>query len=172
MIEKEVKKDPIRQERLSEAYRHLFAHHGVTTQTAFAEAIKVQRTAMSAAMNGNAAYLTKNLFIKICAAFPNVFNIDYFLTGEGTLLTTEEDVKSGRIERNRVTEPTNGYRPQWAETLIDLLTQQVKMNEGLAHDLHNALTEIHALRDELRQHCRSVPNYPESVSNVSPVSEP
>jgi len=50
-------------------------------------------------MNGNEAYLTKNLFQKICAAYPGVFNLDYLLTGEGQLLTIEEEVKSEDIEK-------------------------------------------------------------------------
>ena len=37
-------------------------------------------------MNGKEAYLTQNLFQKICASFPGVFNLNYLLTGEGELL--------------------------------------------------------------------------------------
>jgi hypothetical protein len=44
------------------------------------------RQALSAAINGNESYLTTNLFQKICAAFPGVFNLDYLLTGQGELL--------------------------------------------------------------------------------------
>jgi hypothetical protein len=50
-------------------------------------------------MNGNEAYLTKNLFQKICAAYPGVFNLDYLLTGEGQLLTIEEEVKDEDIKK-------------------------------------------------------------------------
>ena len=83
-------KDEARQERLNQVYGHLFAHFGIKSQVQFAEALHVQRTALSAAMNGNKAYLTKNLFIKICAAWPGVFNLDYLLTGEGELLNNGE----------------------------------------------------------------------------------
>jgi hypothetical protein len=50
-------------------------------------------------MNGNEAYLTKNLFQKICAAYPGVFNLDYLLTGEGQLLTIEEEVNDEDIKK-------------------------------------------------------------------------
>jgi hypothetical protein len=96
---KEVQKDPIRAKRLDEVYKHLFAHFGITSQKHLAEVLKVQRTGLSSAFNGNVANLTDNLFKKICAAFPGVFNLDYLLTGKGDLLTVEENVKSTELEK-------------------------------------------------------------------------
>ena len=101
--------DKERSKRLNEVYRYLYANKGVVSQTLFASQIGVQRSALSAAMNGNKLYLTKNLFMKICAAFPGVFNLDYLLTGEGSLLVEEgsakvQDTDSGELEalKNRV----------------------------------------------------------------------
>ena len=51
----DVVKDMERANRLNEVYKHLFAYFNVKSQTDFAQAIKVQRTAMSAAMNGSKA---------------------------------------------------------------------------------------------------------------------
>ena len=82
-------KDEDRQERLNQVYRYLYAYRGIDSQIAFAKALRVQRSALSAAMNGNKAYLTNNLFTKICVAFPGVFNLDYLLTGKGSLLAGE-----------------------------------------------------------------------------------
>lgn len=87
-----------KQERLKEVYNHLRSYFGIHTQIGFAESIHITRPALSSAMNGNEAYLTKNLFQKICAAYPGVFNLDYLLTGEGQLLTIEEEVKSEDIK--------------------------------------------------------------------------
>ena len=75
-----------KQERLREVYEHLRQHFGVHTQIDFAKALGLTRPAVSAAMNGNVAYLTDNLFKRICAAYQGVFNLDYLLTGEGELL--------------------------------------------------------------------------------------
>ena len=72
---KEVQKDPIRAKRLDEVYKHLFAHFGITSQKHLAEVLKVQRTGLSSAFNGNVSNLPDNLFKKICAAFPGVFNL-------------------------------------------------------------------------------------------------
>lgn len=98
----DVLKDPERQKRLNEVYGHLFAHHGINSQGAFADALRMQRTALSAAMNGKKSYLTNNLFMKICAAFPGVFNLDYLLKGEGSLLTLEESVNLSSAPKQSV----------------------------------------------------------------------
>lgn len=84
---------PSKQERLKEVYEHLREYFGVHTQTDFAEKLRYSRNAISLALNGNEKYLTDKLFKNICEAFPNVFNLNYLLTGDGTLITTEEDVK-------------------------------------------------------------------------------
>ena len=96
---KEVQKDPIRAKRLDEVYKHLFAHFGITSQKQLAEVLKVQRTGLSSAFNGNVSNLTDNLFKKICAAFPGVFNLNYLLTGEGDLLTLEKEVHNEEYEK-------------------------------------------------------------------------
>lgn len=103
---KEVQKDPIRAKRLDEVYKHLFAHFGITSQKHLAEVLKVQRTGLSSAFNGNVANLTDNLFKKICAAFPGVFNLEYLLTGKGYLLTVEKNAKSTEIENANCQMPT------------------------------------------------------------------
>ncbi len=89
-----------KQQRLRQVYDHLRAHYGVHTQIDFAEAIHVTRPALSSAMNGNESYLTQNLFQKICAAYPGVFNLGYLLTGEGCLLTDQETVISEELAKN------------------------------------------------------------------------
>jgi len=93
-----------RQKRLNEVYEHLRRYFGIHTKTGFAEAIQYGRTSMSAAMNGDEKYLTDSLFKNICEAYPGVFDLDYLLTGEGQLLTIEEEVKDKDIE--------NLYKPQ------------------------------------------------------------
>ena len=101
--------DKERAKRLNEVYRYLYANKGINSQTKFASEIGVQRAALSAAMNGNKLYLTNNLFMKICSAFPDTFNLDYLLTGEGELLMGQgganvQDTDSGEISvlRSRV----------------------------------------------------------------------
>jgi hypothetical protein len=88
-----------RQKRLIEVYEHLRRYFGIHTKTGFAKALHYGRTSLSAAMNGDESYLTDNLFKNICETYPKTFNLDYLLTGKGSLLTVEEEVKSEEIER-------------------------------------------------------------------------
>ena len=75
-----------KQERLIEVYEYARAHCGVHTKSEMAIRLHITQPAFSYAINGNEAYLTKNLFQKVCAAFPGIFNLDYLLTGQGELL--------------------------------------------------------------------------------------
>jgi len=88
-----------RQKRLIEVYEHLRKYYGIHTKTGFAEALHYGRTSMSAAMNGDEKYLTDSLFKNICEAYKGVFDLNYLLTGEGDLLTLEEEVSSNEFEK-------------------------------------------------------------------------
>ena len=81
-----------RQKRLNEVYDHLHNYCGIHTKSEFADIIKYARAYVSSALNGNEKYLTDKLFINICEAFPQTFNIDYLLNGKGELLTIQEEV--------------------------------------------------------------------------------
>lgn len=74
-----------RQQRLNEVYEHLRHNGNVHTQEDFATLIGAKRPGISAALNGNELYLTDSLFKKICDSFPDTFNLQYLLTGEGQL---------------------------------------------------------------------------------------
>jgi len=91
-----------KQQRLYEVFTYLRNNGKVHTQLDFAEALRVTRPAVSAALNGKEAYLTTNLFQKICAAFPGVFNIDYLLNGEGKLILPDEQSPSQPQESQSV----------------------------------------------------------------------
>jgi len=88
-----------RQKRLIAVYEHLRKYYGIHTKTGFAEALHYGRTSMSAAMNGDEKYLTDKLFKTICEAYKGVFNLNYLLTGEGDLLTLEEEVSTNEFEK-------------------------------------------------------------------------
>ena len=159
---KEVQKDPIRAKRLDEVYKHLFAHFGITTQKHLAEVLKVQRTGLSSAFNGNVANLTDKLFKKICAAFPGVFNLDYLLTGKGDLLTVEEDVKSTELEKANRQIPTqpsvtgidsssimNAALAAQMQTIESLKSEKATLLEAHARELKTKDDLIQSLRDQI-----------------------
>ena len=126
-----------RMQRLNEAYKHLYAFHGIASKTALADKLKVQRTGLSAALNGSKANLTDNLFMKICAAFPGVFNLDYLLTGTGTLLAQKE-----KAEPTPVSPAT--------DNLLELHASLLRHVDDLRQELHQELLAIRQLKDELR----------------------
>lgn len=111
-----------RQKRLIEVYEHLRRYFGIHTKTEFAEALHYGRTSMSAAMNGVEKYLTDNLFKTICEAYQGVFNLDYLLTGNGQLLTIQEEVKSEQIVKESNPQQPSSY----IDKLIASLEKQVK----------------------------------------------
>ena len=119
-----------RQKRLNEVYEHLHNHFGVHTKGEFADIIKYARAYISSAINGNEKYLTDKLFMNICEAYPGVFNLDYLLTGNGQLLTIQEEVKSEKIEKESNPQQPSSY----ANKLIASLEKQVKDKDDQLKD--------------------------------------
>ena len=88
-----------RQKRLKEVYEHLRKFYGIHTQSDFANALRKSRNAITLALNGDEKYLTDKLFTTICEAYKGVFDLNYLLTGEGLLLTIEEEVHNEEHEK-------------------------------------------------------------------------
>lgn len=141
-----------RQKRLIEVYEYLRKHYNVHTKTGFAEAVKYGRTSMSSAMNGNDLYLTDGLFRSICLAYPNVFNLNYLLTGEGSLLQSNKEAVLGRYPAppGMVSEdaPSESL-PFWADTLIRIMSKQISENEALHSELRRSIAEVSDLKTQL-----------------------
>ena len=127
-----------RQKRLIEVYEHLRRYFGIHTKTGFAEALHYGRTSMSAAMHGDEKYLTDSLFKNICEKYKGVFNLDYLLTGKGSLLAETEEKQS---------EPTV---QQPAADLLELYAQRIRLVDDLRVTLQSELNEVTALKGELK----------------------
>lgn len=125
-----------RRKRLKEVYEYLRAHSGIHTQKDFAESIKYSRVYISAAMNGVDRYLTDKLFTNICEVFP-VFNINYLLSGTGTLINEEPEERP--VERQAEERPVS---------VLDLYAALIKDVETLRTQLS---TELEAIRKEREQ---------------------
>ena len=87
-----------RQKRLIQVYEYIRQNYGIHTQIDFAKAIKYSRVYISAALNGNENNLSDNLFENICETYPNTFNLDYLLTGNGSLLKEQVIHDDGLIK--------------------------------------------------------------------------
>ena len=128
-----------RQKRLKEVYEHLRKFYGIHTQSDFANALRKSRNAITLALNGDEKYLTDKLFKNICEAYKGVFNLNYLLTGEGSLLAnTEEKQVIPAVQ-------------QPAADLFELYAQRVRLVDDLRVSLKEELAEVRALRTELQQ---------------------
>ena len=130
----------VRKDRLNEVYEHLRNHFGIHTKTQFAAVLKITQPALSSAMNGNEAYLTDNLFKRICAAYQGVFNLDYLLTGEGELLNDKAVTQTEKAANPTLFEQ--------AANIIDLYAGLIKEIESLRTDLNAELAAARQEREE------------------------
>jgi hypothetical protein len=149
-------KDEDRQERLNQVYRYLYAYRGIDSQIAFAKALRVQRSALSAAMNGNKAYLTNNLFTKICVAFPGVFNLDYLLTGHGSLLVEQVIHDEDNIRITESIDPSSLVNAALAakDETIAVMREQIEAKDALIASLRQ---QIELLKQTTADHSKNAP---------------
>ena len=120
-----------RQKRLKEVYEHLRKFYGIHTQSDFANALRKSRNAITLALNGDEKYLTDKLFKNICEAYKGVFNLNYLLTGEGDLLTLEEEVSTNEFEKQMTQQ--NNLPPATDQTYL-----MSKMFETLLKPIESA----------------------------------
>lgn len=145
-----------RQKCLIEVYGFLRSVGIVHTKTDLANFAGIGRTSMSAALNGSEAYLTDNLFKKIHAKYPQ-FNLSYLLHGEGSLLNEEhnamhpyEEVLEHDTTPIVSEPPPTPLIPQWADSLISIMSSQIKENEALHRELRHSIDKINQLEHDLK----------------------
>ena len=144
-----------REKRLNEVYEHVHRYFNIHTKGEFADYIKYARAYISSAMNGNEKYLTDKLFDSICKAFPGVFDLDYLLTGKGSLLTIGEEVKNEDIEKMANPQPidqsslVNAAIAAKDETIAALRSQLADLRMQLV-DKQNVIDAKDQLIDSLK----------------------
>lgn len=117
-----------RQKRLHEVYEHLRKYQDIHTQTDLAESLGYSRVYISSAMNGNEKNLTDKLFRNICEVFPNMFNIDYLLNGNGSLLISGNEKEQDKS--------------------VNIIDVYAKLISDIADIKHELLMELDAVRSE------------------------
>ena len=144
-----------REKRLNEVYEHVHRYFNIHTKGEFADYIKYARAYISSAMNGNEKYLTDKLFDSICKAFPGVFDLDYLLTGKGSLLTIGEEVKNEDIKKMANPQPidqsslVNAAIAAKDETIAALRSQLADLRMQLV-DKQNVIDAKDQLIDSLK----------------------
>jgi transcriptional regulator with XRE-family HTH domain len=128
-------------------YEHLRKFYGIHTQSDFANALRKSRNAITLALNGDEKYLTNKLFKNICEAYKGVFNLDYLLTGEGDLLTHEEEVNSEEFEKQAASVKSSAPDSTTEQTYI-----MSKMLETLLKPIESAHAEtVAALNQQITE---------------------
>ena len=129
-----------REKRLNEVYEHVHRYFNIHTKGEFADYIKYARAYISSAMNGNEKYLTDKLFDSICKAFPGVFDLDYLLTGKGSLLVVEEEVRNEELDK--MVNPKQPEIPDFVQRLFDEAVRMSTRNELLERQCEKLIGEL------------------------------
>lgn len=153
-----------RQKRLNEVYEHLRKFYGIHTQSDFANALRKSRNAITLALNGDEKYLTDKLFKNICEAYKGVFDLNYLLTGKGSLLTIEKEVHNEDHERLYNPQPIDqsslinaalAAKDETIAALRDQLTAKdtvIQAKDELIANLRQQIStlhqQLHAAKDE------------------------
>ena len=135
-----------RQKRLIEVYEYARKSLAIHTQTDFAKAIGFSRPVVSSAINGNHQYLTDNLFQSICNRWSGVFNIDYLLTGDGTLLL---DTAIDQIAVSNLPDTRNQSREPIDQS--SLVNAVIAAKDETINSLHRELNAKNQLIEILQQ---------------------
>lgn len=141
-----------REQRLNEVYNYLHDHHGIHSKGDFADIIGYARAYVSSALNGNKKYLTDSLFQNVYKSFPGMFDLNYLLKGEGSLLTPEEEdaMEAAKVMSNQ---------SDINQTIKNILEMQKiavsaleRQNEELKQRYQKELEEKDARIAELKKH--------------------
>ena len=104
-------------------------------------------------MNGNAKNLTDKLFTNICEAYPGMFNLEYLLTGNGTLLTTEEEVSIDRLTApTPAPQQTTPGTPDLSSMVNAIIAANADTIAALKRELVAKEETIEVLRSEVTAH--------------------
>lgn len=128
------------QKRLETALNHVLRWHGVMNKTDFAKALQISPSSLSNALSGKEKYLTQNLFTKIYAAFPGVFNKEWLLTGEGEMLAPRPEPR-----------PTMTAMTPAESSLVELYARLIADVEQLRRDLADEIERTSILNDRYKK---------------------
>lgn len=142
-----------KQKRLIEVYDYLRRNNGIHTKTDFAKAVDYGRTSMSAALNGNEKYLSDSLFKNICKSYPGVFNLDYLLTGNGSLLAKETMHDDGGFKITETIDPSSLINAALAakDETIAAVREQLEAKDELILALRQQLETLRQQIELVRQ---------------------
>lgn len=90
-----------------------------------------------------------NTLRKLNESFGNIFNMAY-LRGQSTVML----IADLDHENNKLSEDDSlpySPIPRWADSLISILSEQIKKGEALNQELRQSIAEVNALRADLKK---------------------
>ena len=128
----------IKSERFISAVDYLIESKRITGQKELAELTGINESTFSNIRNKKKNVTDKTIY-KLLDAFPGLFNSDYFRLKAYHLLAEEQ---------TQAAEPAPDYvaLPRWADSIIQLLSSQVKTIEDLRREVASLRQEITKLK--------------------------
>ena len=141
-----------RKERLQKVYDYLLYTGRVHRKKDLATAIGKKATTLSKAFSGDKKALTDMLFKQIAAKYKPIFSLEWLLTGDGSMLTSDDTQEKRSLASNSDDENIDAIMQMYknateekakAAELFKAATKEKEETESLK-------TEIATLRNELR----------------------
>lgn len=85
---------------------------------------------------------------KLNAAFGNMFNMQYLRGQSTTMLVTDQEQATSLHEDDKT---PYTILPKWADTLIEVMSEQIQKNEALNRELRQSISEVNSLRTDLQK---------------------
>ena len=128
----------IRNERFRVALDYLYKNGLVADQRELSVKTGLSQKSISHILNNRVQNPSESTIRKLNEAFGNIFNPEYFRCNSDQLLSEVE----------RVSEPMSDYvaLPRWADSIIQLVTEQVKTIEDLRREVAALHQEINNLK--------------------------
>lgn len=125
----------------------LIREHYVIDQRDLSHKTGITATTISRIMTGKVEPKDETLR-KLNAAFGNMFNMQYLRGQSNTMLVADQE-EATRLHEDDKTPYTT--LPKWADTLIEIMSKQIKENEALNQELRQSISDVDALRTDLQK---------------------
>jgi transcriptional regulator with XRE-family HTH domain len=125
----------------------LISEHYVIDQRDLSHKTGITATTISRIMTGKVEPKDETLR-KLNAAFGNMFNMQYLRGQSKTMLVTDQEQITSLHEGDKTPYTT---LPKWADTLIEIMSEQIKKNEALNRELRQSIHDVNALRTDLHE---------------------
>ena len=151
----------VRNECFRVAMDYLFKNGLIADQSELSKLTGISETSISRILNNRVKEPSEATIRKLNEAFGNIFNPEYFRGHSIHLLMEdvayyaqhpEKDISSSKYvpieERSeQVAEPSQEYQsiPKWADSLIQLVSTQVRTIEDLRREIATLREELHAV---------------------------